>query len=234
MSSVRVEHDGTRARPPLGGSLAYLLMNMPLGIVWFTLVTTLLTVGVSTAIIWVGLPITALAILLWRGGADVERARAYALLDTYIPAPYRTLPEGRQLARWKVRIRDVATWRDLAYLLILLPVGIVQFALTVSFWATSLGLVALPIYYRFLPSGAYHFPSYNVRWINVDSAVEALPWAALGVLFIALSVKLTRALAGTHARFARDLLGPSGRRRDTAEADRDPFGQAPPTRVVAR
>ena len=46
-----------------------------------------------------------------------------------------------------------------------------------------------------------------MRWLTVDSTVEALPWAALGVLFVALSVALTKALAGMHARVANGLLG---------------------------
>lgn len=233
MSSVRVEHDGTSPQPPLGGSLAYLLMNMPLGIVWFTLVLTVTTVGVSTMIIWVGLPIAALAVLLWRGGAQIERARTYALLDTYIPQPYRPLPPEGQAARWKARMRDTATWRDVTYLGLLLPLGIVQFTVVVTFWSTSLALAGLPIYYRFLPSGAYHFPSYNVRWISVDSALEALPWAALGVLCIALSVKLTRALAAAHARFARSLLGPTASLTSKVEDYPAPFGQATPRQPVA-
>lgn len=233
MSSVRVEHDGTSPRPPLGGSAVYLLMNMPLGIAWFTVATTLTTLGIGTAIIWIGLPIVALSVLLWRGGAQVERARAYALLDTYVSPPYRPLPEGGQALRWKARLRDVATWRDLAYLLLLLPIGIIQFTLMVSFWATSLALAGLPIYYRFLPSGAYHFPSYELRWISVDSGLEALPWAALGVLCIALSVKLTRALAGAHARYARGLLGPSRSVVRQAEEAPAPFGQASRVRTVA-
>lgn len=231
MSSVRVEHDGTSPRPPLAGSLAYLLMNLPWGILWFTLLVTLTAVGVSTMIIWVGLPIVALAVLLCRGGAQVERARTYALLRTYVPVPYRTLPDGGQAARWKARLREGATWRDLSYFVLLLPVSIVQFTLIVAFWSTSLGLTGLPVYYRFLPGGAYHFPGNDLRWISVNSTIEALPWAALGVLCVVLSVQLTRALAGAHARMARALLGPSPSLMRKV-ADAAPFGPTAPAEPV--
>lgn len=235
MTAVRVEHDGTTPHPPFGGSLAYLLLNLPLGIAWFTLLVTFVTVGVSTAIIWVGLLVAGFAVLLWRGGAHVERARAYALLDISIPLPDRSLPDTGQAARWRARLRDAATWRELAYLLLLLPAGIIQSTLVVSFWSTSIALTGLPVYYRFLPSGAYHFPGYDVRWITVDSAWGALPWAAVGVLCIALSIKLTRALAAGHARFARSLLGPPGSARpDTAASEAPtPFGRVrPPSTAV--
>jgi hypothetical protein len=206
MTSVNAAR-GSVQRPPLGGSLAYLLMNLPLGVLWFTVLVTLVAVGVSTAIVWVGVPIAAFAVLLWRGGARVERARVYALLGNYIDLPYRSLPEAGQKQRWKARLRDAATWRDMAYLLLLLPLGILEFTLVVTFWSVSLALVALPVYYRYLPGGAYHFPDYGVRWVTVDSAWDALPWAAAGVLFVALSVTLTRAMAASHARLAQALLG---------------------------
>ncbi|AXB44833.1 sensor domain-containing protein [Amycolatopsis albispora] len=231
MHTAQIEQDGSRSRPPFAGSLGFLLMNLPIGIFGFTLLFTLATTGISTAIVWVGLPIAALAVLLARGGARVERARVYAMLDTYIPVPYRALPEGSQKDRWKVRLKDGATWRDAAYFFLLFPLGIIQFVLVTTFWAVSLAFAALPIYFRYLPTGAFHFPAYDadLRWITVDSTVEALPWAALGVLFIAISVALTRAMAAGHARFAAVLLGPTRR----MEEDGSPFPEAPAMSTVA-
>jgi hypothetical protein len=203
------------------GSLTYLLMNLPLGIAGFTILFTLLTAGISTVVVWVGVPVAAFAILLARGAAKAERGRVYALLNTFIPLPYPPLPTGSQRLRWKARLRDGSTWRDIAYFFVLFPLGIIEFTLVVTFWATSLALAGLPIYYRFLPGGAYHFPAYNVRWITVDSAVEALPWAALGVLCIALSVALTRAMGGGHARLAMAMLGPTAAQRRRLDSDWD-------------
>ncbi|WP_020667872.1 sensor domain-containing protein [Amycolatopsis nigrescens] len=199
----------TGQRPPVGGSVTYLLMNLPVGIAGFVVLLTLFSVGIGTAVVWVGLPIAGLAVLLARGAARVERARIYALLDSYIPIPYRPLPEHGMKARWKARLRDGATWRDILYFFVLFPLGVLEFVLTLTFWATSLALTLLPVYFRWLPDGAYYFPAYDVRWISVDSTVEALPWAALGVLFVALSVALTRSMAGMHAKFAQVLLGPT-------------------------
>lgn len=219
MSSVPVERSQPDAS--LSGSLTYLLMNLPLGIAGFVVLFALLTTGISTAIVWVGLPIAAFAVLLARGAAKVERGRVYALLNTFIPLPYQPLPLGSQKLRWQVRLRDGSTWRDIAYFFLLFPLGIIEFTLVISFWATSLALAGLPIYYRFLPDGAYYFPAYNVRWITVDSAVEALPWAALGVLCIALSVALTRAMGSGHARLAMAMLGPTAAQRRRLEHDWD-------------
>ncbi|WP_216214523.1 sensor domain-containing protein [Amycolatopsis aidingensis] len=225
-----IGNDGTHQRPPFGGSLAYLLMNMPLGILCFVTLVTLSSVGVGTAIIWVGIPVLALGVLLCRGGARVERARVYALLDTYIPLPYRPLPEGSQRLRWRARLRDQATWRDLGYFVLLFPLGLIEFVLMVAFWSVSLAFAGLPVYYRFLPEGAYYFPSFDLRWITVDSTLSALPWAALGVLFIAMSIVVTRSMGRAHASFARVLLGPSPDR--SAELDAS-FPQDRPLSMMA-
>lgn len=196
-----------RRDPPFGGSVVYLLMNLPLGIAAFVMLTTFAAAGVGTAIVWVGVGLLAVLILAVRGAARVERARVYALLDRYIDLPYLPLPAVGQKNKWKGRLKDPSTWRDLTYFFLLFPLGVVEFVLVTTFWSTSLALAGLPIYFRWLPGGAYYFPSYDLRWLAVDSTVEALPWAALGVLFIALSVALTKALAGMHARLANALLG---------------------------
>ncbi|WP_290053322.1 sensor domain-containing protein [Amycolatopsis solani] len=203
--------------PPFGGSVVFLLMNLPLGVVAFALLTSFTAAGLGTAVVWVGVGLLALLVLAVRGAARLERARVYALLDRYIDLPYLPLPSGGQKGRWKARLKDPSTWRDLAYFVVLFPLGLVEFVLVTVFWSTSLALAGLPIYFRWLPDGAYYFPSEDLRWLTVDSTVEALPWAALGVLFIALSVALTKALAGTHARLANALLGPTVAQRRRME-----------------
>ncbi|MBB4685904.1 sensor domain-containing protein [Amycolatopsis jiangsuensis] len=203
--------------PPLGGSVAFLLLNLPLGILSFSLITALTAAGLGTAIVWLGIPLLGALVLLVRGAARMERARVFALLDTYIDRPYLPLPPEGLRRRWTTRVRDGATWRDLAYFFLLFPLGLVEFVLVVTFWAAGLGLAALPVYYRFLPDGAWFFPGYDVRWITVDSTVAALPWAALGVLLIALAAALTRSLASLHCGFAVRMLRPTVTQRRRME-----------------
>lgn len=201
-----------KGRPRFWGSLAYLGMNFPLGIILFVGLVTLTAVGLGTAVIWVGLPLLALVVAGSRGIARLERARVYALLDTYIQMPYRPLPESGQRDRWMTRVRDAATSRDVLYLLLLLPLGILEFTLLVAAWSVTLALVAMPIYFRFLPDGVYYFPSEDYTWLVVDSTMAALPWAVLGLLFVPVSMALTKALATMHAGIATRLLGPTSAR----------------------
>lgn len=206
---MTTERDGTRPDPPLFGTLAYLVMNLPLGIASFVFVVTTVAVGAGTVIIWVGLAVLAVSMFAWRGFAQVERARVHTMLRTYIATPYRPLPE--QGKRWSVRIKDPATWKDMAYCVLLLPIGIAEFSLMVAFWATSLWMITLPIYWGWLPDSARPMVGSSPLF-NVDTWPETLPMAAVGVLVLAMAIALTRALGIVHARYARAMLGPSERR----------------------
>ncbi|HEY7597740.1 MAG TPA: sensor domain-containing protein [Actinophytocola sp.] len=203
---MTTERDGTRPNPPLLGALLYLVMNLPIGIASFVFVVTMLSVGVGTVIVWVGLAVLAIAVLVWRGFAQAERARVHVMLGTYIAVPYRP-DEGR---RWTTRIKDPATWKDMAYCVLLLPIGIAEFTLMVTFWATSLWLVTLPVCWTWLPAD-WRPVMWDEPLFSIDSWPETLPWAALGVLVLAMAIALTKALGTLHARYARSMLGPSRR-----------------------
>jgi hypothetical protein len=205
--------DGTRPNPPLLGSLAYLAMNLPIGIGSFVFVVTAMSVGIGTAVIWVGVAILAIATLVMRGLASLERMRVHAMLGTYIASPYRPLPEK---GRWATRIKDPATWKDLAYLVLMLPLGIAEFVVVVVFWSTSLYLTLLPVYWSWVPSD-WQLVLWDHSFVNIDSWVGTLPFAGLGVLLLALAIVVTNALGTMHARYARAMLGPSPRRIEKLE-----------------
>ena len=73
----------------------------------------------STAIIWVGVAVLALSALAMRGMAGLERMRVHAMLGTYVATPYRPLPAPS--SRWTTRLKDPATWKDMVYLVLMLP-----------------------------------------------------------------------------------------------------------------
>jgi len=200
--------DGTRPNPPLLGSLAYLVMNLPIGIFSFVFVVTTMSLGVSTLIIWVGLAVLAFAFLGMRGLTSLERLRVHAMLGTYIASPYRPLP-GK--GRWGARIKDPATWKDLAYLVLMLPVSIAEFTIVVVLWSLSLYLTFLPVYWEWMPSD-WHVVVWDRPLWSIDSWWGTLPFSGLGILILAAAVIVTNALGTLHAVYARAMLGPSERR----------------------
>ena len=201
--------DGTRPNPPLLGSLAYLVMNLPIGIGSFVVVAVTMSVGVSTMIIWVGLAVLAIGMLVMRGLATLERLRVHAMLGTYVASPYRP-QEGK--GRWLSRVKDPATWKDMAYLVLMLPIGIAEFTITVVFWAVSLYLTLLPLYWTWIPSDWQIVLWDNHPVAHIDSWLGTLPFAGLGVLLLAVTIIITNGLGTLHAVYARAMLGPSPRR----------------------
>jgi hypothetical protein len=197
--------DGTRPNPPLLGSLAYLAMNLPVGIGSFVFVVTAMSIGVSTVIVWVGLAVLAVALLVMRGMTGLERMRVHAMLGTYIASPYRPLPEK---GRWTARVKDPATWKDMAYLVLMLPLGIAEFVVVTVLWSVSLYLTLLPLYWSWVPSD-WQLVLWDDRLVTVDSWLGTLPFAGLGVLVLALAIIVTNALGTMHAVYARAMLGPS-------------------------
>ena len=102
--------------PGVWRSNAYLLVSFPLGIATFVCVVTLLSLGISLLIIWVGVPILIALIEGNRWFATLERRRAGWLLGEPIPSLY--LPQHRRgmLGYLHTAIGDTAVWKDLLWL----------------------------------------------------------------------------------------------------------------------
>ncbi len=100
----------------------------------------------GSLLIWlVGIPIIALGIEVSRLFARVERwrmtlvdprplvAHAYQPLNGWPRAPY-----GAWLRTWaEAQFLDANRWRDVVYVLVLLPLGILEFVVAIGFWLTA-------------------------------------------------------------------------------------------------
>src|SRR5829696_9068898 len=115
------------------GRILYLLLALPLGVAEFTFLVTAVSFGFSTAITLIGIPVLVGSVYAWRWQAELERRLVGSLVDTEIPSPYRPDPaDGRWWTRFAARLADPATWKDLAFLLLQLPLGILSFSVTVA------------------------------------------------------------------------------------------------------
>lgn len=217
-----------------GAAAGFLLPNLPFGFFWFIVLVALILLSVSLAGVWLVVLAIVLPVLwfarrpkwhtLVRGlasifaptmslcirGARVERRRVARLLGYAVPSPYRRLPQGSMLARARTRAEDPAVWRDLAYLLLLLPVGAVEFALVVATFVLPAVTIALPTWlFIAFPEGV---PLSQGIWI--DTPLEALIVAVVVMPASALiGYLLVIGTSRAHAALARALLGPSKRAR---------------------
>ena len=123
----------------------HLLLDLPMGIVGFVLSLTLLLLGIPLLIVY---PIGLLVLFSWlgvvRGLAAFESARIGVLLRSDIPFPPRRRGGGSWHQRFWSSMSDPVTWREFAYLQLLLPLGIFTFSFALLVWSIPLSLLAIP------------------------------------------------------------------------------------------
>ena len=184
------------------GRIVYLLLALPLGVVEFTFLVTAISFGFGTAITLIGIPVLIGTVWAWRWIAERERSLIRRLMDTEIPRPYRPDPVGgRWWSVFAARLADPATWKDLAFLLLQLPLGVVSFTLTVAVLGTGLATLAAPTFFWALPDGTW-FGS-----VRIDTLGEALAWMPLGALILFAGIPALGALGRLYGWLATQLLG---------------------------
>lgn len=204
------------SRPRLGGSLVYLVTGLPICLLTTVPMLVLSIAGIGLTIVWVGLLILIAVTTCWRAFARMERSWVRTTLGVDIPTPYRSLPPGSVFRRWRAKLRDPATWRDMAYLVLRLPFALADFVLVVGLWAASLGLISLPIWVPFLPAdnplnmpNVYFQPHLHFQIIQIHTTAQAAPYSGIGVVVLVLAILITPRLARFQAVLARALLSPT-------------------------
>jgi signal transduction histidine kinase len=185
---------------------AYLLLDLPVGVIGFTVVVTGLSLGLGLLITLIGIPILTLTVLACRVaiGPELYRAR---LLGLRLPPPPRVDSSGSFLRRLVRPLGDAAGWRAAAYFVLMLPVGIATFTIAVTWWATALGLLTLPAYAWSVPHGGPqigHSTYWNEPW---QLALAALAGAVLTLI----APWVIRGLAAVDRGMVRAFLGTSRR-----------------------
>ena len=198
---------------------AHLVVSFLLGTATFTLFVSAIAVGVSLLIVWVGLPILMLTLLASRWVADLERRRVEWVLGHAVPSAYLPPHRPGMLGRLHTALGDAATWKDLLWLVVVLPLlGLAGFTLAVCAWGTALGLLSLPAWYWAVPD-----PGVDLGLLHVDTLEASLIAVPAGLVLCVVAVALTRAAGYGVAAVGRALLAPSEQRR-LAELERTRAG----------
>ena len=186
---------------------SHLLVGLWVGLVSFIPMVVLLALSVGlTPVFLLGIPVLGVALWLSRLLARLERGRFALILGVRIPDPHpRHLPGGI-VQRFRARVSSPATWREVAYHLLRLPLGAVEFVLTLALWTVPIGLLTLPIYNWSLPNGGASFGF----GITVRSWWSTVLVAVVGLVLLLLAPRLVRQLGLFEVRYARAMLGPAG------------------------
>jgi Putative sensor len=187
-------------------NLLYLLLAMPLGILYFVFLTVGLTTGLGLTIVWIGIPILALIFAGSWGLAAFERQLAIHALGADVPPmlpPAGSQPATGFLKQVGAFLSNPVTWKGMAFLFLKFPLGIVSFIAVVTMLATSAGLMLAPIAWYF---GDFSSDIYVDMWL-VDSPAGAWAVGLLGVFSLLVSLNLLNGLALLWRWTATFLLG---------------------------
>lgn len=194
---------GVAARRRTWLAIVYMLTAFPLGLAYFVILVTGLSLGLGLAILWVGIPILLLVAAGWWVFAAFERLLARGLLGIDCgPNPRPWESQQGALGKLRAHLTDASTWKDLAFVALKFPLGVVSFSLLVSVAAAANALVFAPAISLFTDSDR----AFDLGIWRVDGWIEALPLVPLGVIVFFVGLHLIDLLGSLWRLLVEALL----------------------------
>lgn len=206
------------------GNLVFLLLSFPFGLLYFLMIVIGFAVGVSTVVIWIGIPILFATLVLVRGMAIMERGMVASLLRIPIPGQPHVHEQQRQtfIRRFGNYLRDPLTWTSTIYMILKLPLGIISFTLALVLPIVSFSVALLPLVYLvnlfvnaiLLKNGIHSTGIIIPYFIEVDGHFDVVMFARsfvgvpVGLVAWFVTRWLLNGLALLSGELARALLSP--------------------------
>ena len=189
-------------------SLFFMLLSLATGIIYFTLAVTGLSLSAGLAVLIIGIPFFLVFIALTRVISLAEGRLIEAMTGERMPR--RPMHQGDAAGFWArvgQMLKDRRTWTTLAYLILMLPLGIVYFVIAVVGVSLSLGLLFAPLLAAAGTYGWFGLPgddSWSPSWLG---ALWAQPLIMLaGIVVLTVLMHLARGVGRLHAMYAKALL----------------------------
>lgn len=198
---------GVAADPRTWGAMFYMLLALATGIFYFTWVVTGVSLSAGLSVLIVGIPFIVLFFGTVRALSLVEGRLVETMLGVRMPRrpPYPVA--GRSLmSRIGAMFTDARTWSTMLYMILMLPLGIVYFTITVTLLSVSVGFIGAPLAWTF---GDFDHSTVSINWgggEHVPTLVDALALFVIGVLLLFTMLHLVRALGHMHGQIAKHLL----------------------------
>lgn len=205
-------------------NLAFLLLSFPLALLYFILTVCGLLLGLGTLVIWAGLPILFTTILTVRALAEVERHVVSSLLFIPMARQRKVQPQQRQgfLKHLGRLLNDPYTWTSIIYMLLKLPLGIINLVLALVLPILCGAFTFLPLIYlinlfintillsKGIPSGGILIPGFIVIHGGFESAtfIKTFIGIPIGIVGWFISRIIISYAALISGELARALLGP--------------------------
>jgi uncharacterized membrane protein len=204
---------GVAADPHTYGALFYMVLALATGIFYFTWAMTGISLSIGLAVLVIGIPFAVLFLGSVRVLSLVEGRLVETMLGVRMPR--RPAFSTRGMSFWQrigAMFGDPRTWSTLFYMLLMLPLGIVYFTLTISFITTSVAFVAAPFVKLMLEANGIPYSNCDgsplvCSWVHWWSSWPGtLCMSLFGVLMLFVTLHLVRALGYLHGQIAKHLL----------------------------
>lgn len=198
---------GVFADPHSYGALFFMLLSLPLGILYFTWAVTGLALSLGLGILIFGFLFFLFFMSTVRAVALVECRVVEALLGERMPRrPSVVAPQGKWTERIKFWVTDKRTWLTILYMILRLPLGIVYFVVTVVFLAFAFSFIVAPFIQLF-----FDYPILEAFGNKYYLPFSAFPlfWLA-GAIDLLLLMHVARGVGRLHGQLAKSMLARPG------------------------
>jgi uncharacterized membrane protein len=194
-------------------SLFFMLLSLATGVIYFVFALTGLSLSAGLAVLVIGVPFFLVFMALTRVVSLAEGRLIEAMTGERMPRrPVHQHSSAGFWARIGDMLRDPRTWTTLAYLLLMLPLGIAYFIIALVGLTISLSFIFAPLVDIAGIHGWFAEPGvvlFSPAWLGSLWAAPVL--VASGVLLLTLLMHLARGVGRLHAMYAKALLvAPAG------------------------
>lgn len=194
--------------PRTYGALVYMLLSLITGIFYFTWTVVGISLTAGTSILIIGIPLALVFLMSFRVLSHVEGRIVEALLGVRMPRrlPAANLPDEKIWTQIKDALGDMRTWTSVLYLLLMLPLGVIYFTLSIVGLSLSLGLSGASIYS--LVTNQSHIQFGGVPWLEhvFNTAPGLMLLAVVGILLFFAVLHMARFVGWMHGKIAEGLL----------------------------
>jgi uncharacterized membrane protein len=205
---------GVAADSRTWGALFYMLLALVTGIFYFTWAVTGISMSAGFSVLIIGIPFVVLFLSSVRGLSLLEGRIVETLLGVRMPRrpPYPEQKGMPLLKRIGTMFTDGRTWTTLFYMVLMLPLGIIYFTLTVTLISISLAFIAAPIAVLLQGAGIaklFMDGHLSVDWgmgSHVPGWTDAIALCIIGIVLLFSSLHLVRGMGFVQGHIAKHLL----------------------------
>lgn len=201
------------------GAMFYMLLALGTGIAYFVLVVVGLSLSAGLSVLIIGVPFVVLFFGVVRVMSLMEGRIVEAMLGVRMPRrPPYAVQGGSLFKRIGAMFTDWRTWTTMFYMVLMLPLGIAYFTLTVTLMTMSLAAMTVPFARLVDIDGVNRVFVDGTITFDWGTGPHVPGWGELiavgigGVLLFFVTLHLVRALGQMQGQLAKHLLVASAAR----------------------